>query len=210
MKKYVKILYQIVDDIYLIAKNIPNEDNSDIKEYFNYDIYIADSFINVVNFHQYSFDKDTNYCTLVFEFLSVLSSCIELILYILKNKDIYIPRFIYMIRNVEDYYSFEYKQSNIFFKKIKFFNSLFSLNIKKSTPLFCILSKKAKTEYTQNNDNFYDVFLRLFLNLNKVVENQATLNQVFFQNIHKNIFYEYYDSFIPIAFSLIKLCLASI
>ena len=201
MKKYVKILYQIVDDIYLIAKNIPNEDNSDIKEYFNYDIYIADSFINVVNFHQYSFDKDTNYCTLVFEFLSVLSSCIELILYILKNKDIYIPRFIYMIRNVEDYYSFEYKQSNIFFKKIKFFNSLFSLNIKKSTPLFCILSKKAKTEYTQNNDNFYDVFLRLFLNLNKVVENQATLNQVFFQKIHKNIFYEYYDSFIPIAFS---------
>ncbi len=39
------------------------------------------------------------------------------------------------------------------------------------------------------------------MNLNKVVDNQDTLNQVFFQKIHKNIFYEYYDSFIPFAFS---------
>ncbi len=202
MKKYIKILYQIVDDIYLIAKNLSlNEENSELKEYFNYDVYIADSFINVVNFHQYNIEKDNNYCNFIYEFLSILSSCIELILYILKNKDIYIPRFIYMIRIFEDYYSFEYKQSNIFIKKIKLFNSVFSLNIKNSTPLFCILSKKAKTEYTQNNDNFYDVFLRLFLNLNKVVDNQDTLNQVFFQKIHKNIFYEYYDSFIPFAFS---------
>ena len=202
MKKYIKILYQIVDDIYLIAKNISsNEESNELKEYFNYDVYIADSFINVVNFHQYNLEKDNNYCNFIYEFLSILSSCIELILYILKNKDIYIPRFIYMIRIFEDYYSFEYKQSNIFIKKIKLFNSVFSLNIKNSTPLFCILSKKAKTEYTQNNDNFYDVFLRLFLNLNKVVDNQDTLNQVFFQKIHKNIFYEYYDSFIPFAFS---------
>ena len=201
MKKYIKILYQIVDDVYLIAKNLSNDESSELKEYFNYDVYIADSFINVVNFHQYNLEKDINYCNLINEFLSILSSCIELILYILKNKDIYIPRFIYMIRIFEDYYSFEYKQSNIFIKKIKLFNSVFSLNIKYSTPLFCILSKKAKTDYTQNNDNFYDVFLRLFLNLNKVVDNQDTLNQVFFQKIHKNIFYEYYDSFIPIAFS---------
>ena len=96
---------------------------------------------------------------------------------------------------------FEYKESNMFIKKVKEFNSLISLKTKDCYPLLCFLSKKEQTKYTISNDNFYDVFLRLFLNLNKVVDSKDKLNEVFLHKIHKNIFYEYYDSFILIAFS---------
>ena len=56
-------------------------------------------------------------------------------------------------------------------------------------------------QYTISNDNFYDVFIRLFLNLHKVVDNKTSLNEAFFQKIHKNIFFDYYDSFVPICFT---------
>jgi hypothetical protein len=111
-------------------------------------------------------------------------------------------RFVYIIRTKNDcYYSWEYKNGNIFIKRIKDFNSLFTLNIKNSIPLFCFLSKKEKDN--QNNgentdDNFYDVFIRLFLNLNKVAKNQD-LNKEFFKKIHKNIFRDL--SFDLVAFS---------
>ena len=209
MKKYVKILYSLIDNIFMIAKNIRNEneinendENEQDNEYYNYDIYIADSFIAVANYHMYNIEEDQNYNKIIFEFLSILSSCIEAILYILKNKDIYIPKFIYLIRTSKDiYYMFEYKESNIFIKKVKEFKSLMSLSLKDCYPLFCFLSKKTETKYTISNDNFYDVFLRLFLNLNKVVDSKDKLNELFLQKIHKNIFYEYYDSFVLIAFS---------
>ena len=209
MKKNVKIMYNLVDDLFMIAKNIKNDndiiendDNDQENEYYNYDIFIADSFIAIANYHIYDIKEDEKYSTIIFEFLSILSSCIEFILYILKNKDIYIPKFIYLLRTVkDDYYMFEYKESNMFFKKVKEFNSLISLNIKETYPLFCFLSKKPKTKYTISNDNFYDIFLRLFLNLNKVVESKEKLNEIFLQKVHKNIFDEYYDSFILIAYS---------
>ena len=209
MKKNVKIIYSLIDNIYMIAKNIKhendiieNEDNEQENEYYNYDIYIADSFIAVANYHRYNIEDDNNYNIIIFEFLSILSSCIEAILYILKNKDIYIPKFIYLIRTTKDnYYLFEYKESNMFIKKVKEFNTLIKLNTKECYPLFCLLSQKTETKYTVSNDNFYDVFLRLFLNLNKVVEPKEKLNEVFLQKIHKNIFYGYYDSFLLIAFS---------
>ena len=208
MKRSVKIMYTLIDDLYMIAKNIKNEneidndENDEENEYYNYDIYIGDSFIAVCNFHQYDIKEDQKYNKIIYEFLSILSSCIEFILYILKNKDIYIPKFLYLLRTKKDnYYIFEYKESNMFIKKIKEFNSLISLNTKDCYPLFCFLSKKTQTNYTVSNDNFYDVFLRLFLNLNKVVESNLKLNEVFMHKIHKNIFYEYYDSFILIAFT---------
>ena len=210
MKRSVKIMYTLIDDLYMIAKNIKNEneindndDNDEENEYYNYDVYIGDSFIAVCNFHQYDIKEDQKYNKIIYEFLSILSSCIEFILYILKNKDIYIPKFLYLLRTKKDnYYIFEYKESNMFIKKIKEFNSLISLDTKDCFPLFCFLSKKMQTNYTVSNDNFYDVFLRLFLNLNKVVESNLKLNEVFMHKIHKNIFYEYYDSFI-LFFSLI-------
>ena len=208
MKKSVKIMYNLVDDLFMIAKNIKNDndiienDENEENEYYNYDIFIADSFIAVANYHMYNIKEDEKYSIIIFEFLSILSSCIEFILYILKNKDIYIPKFVYLIRTTkDDYYIFEYKESHMFIKKVKEFTSLMSLNIKDCFPLLCFLSKKTQTKYTVSNDNFYDIFLRLFLNLNKVVESKEKLNEVFLQKVHKNIFYEYYDSFILIAFS---------
>jgi hypothetical protein len=209
MKKTVKTMYNVIDDLFMIAKNIKidndgneGEENDQDNDYFNYDVYIADNFIAVSNYHLYDSKKDTNYSKVIFEFLSILSSCVELILYILKNKDIYISKFVYLIRTTkDDYYFFEYKNSNMFIKKVKEFDSLMTLNVKECYPLFCFISKKTETKYTISNDNFYDVYLRLFLNLNKVVETREKLNEIFLQKVHKNIFYEYYDSFLLIAYS---------
>ena len=209
MKKTVKTMYNVIDDLFMIAKNIKidndgneGEENDQDNDYFNYDVYIADNFIAVSNYHLYDSKKDTNYSKVIFEFLSILSSCVELILYILKNKDIYISKFVYLIRTTkDDYYIFEYKNSNMFIKKVKEFDSLMTLNVKECYPLFCFISKKTETKYTISNDNFYDVYLRLFLNLNKVVETREKLNEIFLQKVHKNIFYEYYDSFLLIAYS---------
>ncbi len=198
MKKHAKLLYQNIDDVYMIAK--ANQDKD--KDPFNFDIYIADDFLAVANFHLYDAKNDIKYTKLINDFISILSSCIELILFILKSKDIYIPRFIFIERTIEDkYYSFEYKSCNIFIKEMKYFESLFTFNFKNGLPLFCLISKKENSQFTFSNDNFYDVFLRLFLNLNKVVDDQSSLNEIFMQKIHKNLFFEYYDSFYPIFFS---------
>ena len=197
LKKTSKLLYQNIDEIYLITKTTNNE-------VFNYDIYIADDYLAIANFHQYDYHNEinNNFSNLIYEFISVLSSCIDLIIHILKKKDIYIPRFIYIIRTGNDnYYSFEYKKSNIFIKKIHHFTSLFYFTPKHGLPVLCLLSNKKNSQYTISNDNFYDVFIRLFLNLHKVVDNKTSLNEAFFQKIHKNIFFDYYDSFVPICFT---------
>lgn len=205
IKKTVKLLYQLVDDIYMIAKsgNNSNDKKGNSKnESYNYDIYIADNYIAIANFQLYDYKNDVKYANLINDFIDILSSCIELILYILKNKDIYIPRFIFLEKTMnERYFSFEYKSCNIFIKELKSFDSLFNYNFKNGIPLFCLISKKENSEFTFSNDNFYDVFLRLFLNLNKVVDEQNSLNEIFMQKIHKNLFFEYYDSFYPIFFS---------
>src|SRR5574344_1127849 len=121
MKKVSKMIYPIVDDVYMITKSKRDKNTNDIQ---NFDIYIADNYIGVINYHQYDLSNDKNHSSFIYEFLSVLSSSIELILYVLKNKDIYIPRFVYIIRtHNEQYYSFEYKSTNIFVKQIKHFDS---------------------------------------------------------------------------------------
>ena len=104
--------------------------------------------------------------------------------------------------NINDkYFYFEYKNTNIFIKQIKDFDSLIFFNSKKAMPLLCLLPKIPESEYTMSVDNFYDVYLRLFLNLNKVEQQKDKLSQIFLYKIHKNIFYENYDSIILIAFS---------
>lgn len=209
-KKVSKKFYQYIDDIYMISKtsstttinngNHSQHDNSS-NDYYNYDIFIADNFIAVSNFHKYNVNNDIRYNTLIYEFISILSSCIDLILLILKKKDIYIPRFIYIVHTHHNKcFSFEYKMSNIFIKKLNNFTSLFNYNTKRSLPLVCLLSQKQKSQYTISNDNFYDVFMRLFLNLHKVADMQTHLNEAFFHKIHKNIFLDYYDAFIPVCF----------
>ena len=202
LKSTTKRLFSIVDNFYLIAKRTKNnEDDENDKENFNYDIYIADDFISVANYHKYN-DKINNYSDIVYEFLTCLSSCIELIIYCLRSKDIYLEKFFYIMGNINDkYFYFEYKNTNIFIKQIKDFDSLIFFNSKKAMPLLCLLPKIPESEYTMSVDNFYDVYLRLFLNLNKVEQQKDKLSQIFLYKIHKNIFYENYDSIILIAFS---------
>jgi hypothetical protein len=88
--------------------------------------------------------------------------------------------------------------SNIFIKKLKSYDSLLLLNAKKSIPLFCLLVDKDNNEF--NTEHFLDLFLRLFLNLNKVIESNK-LNETFFEKIHKNMFFQNYDIYKLIALS---------
>ena len=208
MKSYVNSVYDYIDDLLLIAKCINNNNDlsmnnsSFYEDSFNYDIYINQKYISVCNYHKYRYKDDKNYQILIYDFLSTISSCIELIIYLLKYKDMFVNKFIYIVRTSEDaHFSFEYKNSNIFFKKLKEFDSLISLDVKKSYPLLCLLSNKKETEYTESNNNFYDLFLRLFLNLNKVADDKDKLIQLFLQKIHKSIFYQYYDNFIITAYT---------
>ena len=222
MQQLQQSISNIVDDFFFISKksshftknndnnssdNKPNKENNENhsnNEYFNYDCFIGDDFVGVLNNHQYDVYPDikNNYNKLICDYLSVLSSCLELIYFVLKSKNIFILRFVYILRTKNDaYYSWEYKNSNIFVKKIRDFTSLFTLNIKNSIPLFCFLSKKEnQISGAGGDDNFYDVFLRLFLNLNKVVDSKE-LNTEFFRKIHKNIFNDYYSSYELVAFS---------
>ena len=207
MKNSIQLVYDSIDNLLLIAKcinvsgDVSNNNYSDADS-FNYDVYISEKYISVCNYHKYPYKNDNNFKLLIYDFLSVISSCIELIIYLLKYKDLYINKFIYIIRTIDDaYFSFEYKNSNLFFKKLKEFDSLISLDVKKCYPLLCILSNKKETEYTESNNNFYDLFLRLFLNLNKVADDKNKLIQIFLQKIHKSIFYQYYDSFILTGFT---------
>ena len=205
MKNYVQSVYDNIDNLLLIAKCINNDTNSSINnadESFNYDIYINQKYIAVGNYHKYQYKNDDKLKLLIYDFLSVISSCIELIIYLLKYKDIIISKFIYIIRTSDDgHYSFEYKNTNLFFKKLKEFDSLISLDTKKSYPLLYMKSNKNEADYTESNENFYDLFLRLFLNLNKVANDKEKLVQIFLQKIHKSIFYQYYDSFTLTAFT---------
>ena len=201
LKSTVKKLFAVVDEYFLIAKRIKINSVGD-KESVNYDIYISDEHIAVVNYHQYNHKKKDHYYELVYEFLSCLSSCIELIIYSLRSKDIYLDKFFYILRTLNDkYFVFEYKESNIFFKKIKEYDSLLFFNPKKAEPLLCLFPKMPESDYTMSISNFYDLYLRLFLNLNKVEEKKDKLSQIFLYKIHKNIFYENYDSIILISFS---------
>ena len=187
-------------------KNIKDikESENNSNEYYNYDFFIGDDYVGILNNHQYdiNIDSQNNYNQLIYEYLSVLSSCLELIYFLLKSKNIFILRFVYIIRTKNElYYSWEFKNGNIFIKKVKDFTSLFTLNIKNCIPLFCFLSKTEKNNnniFEGNDDNFYDIFIRLFLNLNKVVKNQE-LNIEFLKKVYKNIFKE--CSFELVAFS---------
>ena len=203
MKSSIQSVYDSIDNLLLIAKCINNDTSFNYNnESYNYDIYINPKFVSVCNYHIYQYKNDNNYKSLIYNFLSVVSNCIELIIYLLKYKEMSINKFIYIIRTSDDaHFSFEFKNSNIFFKKIKEFDSLISLDIKRSYPLLCLLSNKKETEYIESNNNFYDLFLRLFLNLNKITDDKDKLIQLFLQKIHKSIFYQYYDSFILTGFT---------
>ena len=205
MKCYVQSVYDNIDNLLLIAKCINNDIDSSINNFddsFNYDIYINQKYIAICNYHKYHYKNDDKLKLLIYGFLSVISSCIELIIYLLKYKDICVNKFIYIIRTSDDaHYSFEYKNTNIFFKKLKEFDSLISLDVKKCYPLLFMKSNKNETNYTESNDNFYDLFLRLFLNLNKVADDKEKLVQLFLQKVHKSIFYQYYDTFTLTAFT---------
>ena len=68
MKKTVKYMYNVIDDLFMIAKNIKldndgneNDENDQDNDYYNYDVYIADNFIAVSNYHLYDPKKDLNY-----------------------------------------------------------------------------------------------------------------------------------------------------
>ena len=198
MESYIFSLYDTIDELLLIAKLF----NENAIDNYNYDVHINKKYINVFNYHKYDIKKDIKGENLIYDFISVISSCVELIIYILKYKEIIIDKFIYIMKTTEDeYFSFEYKNTNIFFKKLKEFESLIMPNLKKSFPLLCLLSNKKETDYTESNSNFCDVFLRLFLNLHKVSENKENLLQIFLQKIHKSIFYQYYENFDLIAFN---------
>ena len=209
------ILLNMIDDFFLVTKTfgsinrVPNQNKinnnkitkSVINEHYNYDFFIGDDFVGVLNNRLYDFNSDinNNFSNLIYDFLSVLSSCLELIYFILKIKSIFILRFVYIIHTKDNcYYSLEIKNWNFFIKKMTDFSSLFTANIKISKPLFCLLKKKINVNNAKNideamEDNFYDIFLRLFLNLNKVVKKEE-LNQEFFIKLHKNIFKDYlYD-----------------
>ena len=60
----------------------------------------------------------------------------------------------------DKYYFFEYKNSNIFIKQIKDFDSLIFFNEKKANPLLCLLPKIPESEYTMSIDNFYELVNR--------------------------------------------------
>ena len=206
------ILLNMIDDFFLVTKTINKEYNNNtnkpnhnlitkaslLNEYYNYDFFIGDDFIGVSNNHLYDFENDlnNNFSNLIYDFLSVLSSCLEFIYFILKIKSIFILRFVYIVHTKNNcYYSLEIKNWNFFIKKIIDFPSLFTVNIKNSIPLFCLLKNKKEPNMNKGlnevlDDNFYDVFLRLFLNLNKVFKREE-LNKEFLVKLHKNIFKDY-------------------
>ena len=211
------VLLNMIDDFFLVTKTFgsinreyltnKNETNNSkiikslINEHYNYDFFIGDDFVGVLNNRLYDFTSDinNNFSNLIYDFLSVLSTCLEFIYYILKIKCIFILRFVYIIHAKNNcYYSLEIKNWNFFIKKMTDFSSLFTANIKISKPLLCFIKKKINANAAKNideamEDNFYDIFLRLFLNLNKVVKKEE-LNQEFFKKLHKNIFKDYlYD-----------------
>ena len=198
IKDEAKQIYNCIDNYFLVSDY---KKNGDI---YKYDLYINKNTTSIVNHIKQEITNDFSH--LISNFISTLSSCIELILYVLKNKEVEPIKFFYIQRIKKDYFYLEYKMANIFIKKLKVFDSLLLFNQKKSVPLLCILSEKQNNESDMdNNDSFLDLFLRLFLNLNKVVESNK-LNETFFEKIHKNMFYQNYDTFKIMAFSYEAFC----
>ena len=186
-----KQIYNFIDNYYLVC------DTKKKEETLKYDLYITKKSIALSN--HLNNEITSNCSQLIYSFISTLSSCVELILYIFKNKEVDPPAKFYYIQKIKKYYYlFEYKMSNIFVKKLKSYDSLLLLNAKKSIPLFCLLVDKENSEFS--NENFLDLFLRLFLNLNKVIEPNK-LNETFFEKIHKNMFFQNYDIFKLMVFS---------
>ena len=186
-------LYTCFDNYFLVCDTKRDDD------VYKYDLYITKNVISIVNY--LSEEITNNFLELINSFITVFSCCTELILYMYEKKELDDPYKFYFIQKIKkDYYCFEYKKASIFAKKLKSFDSLMLLNTKKSIPLFCLLAKEQNNEYIVNNDNLLDLFLRLFLNLNKVVKlNQ--LNENFFEKIHKNMFFQNYDTFTIMTFS---------
>ena len=197
VKSGPKQIYKYVDNYFLVCDKKKNE------EIFKYDLFITKNYVSLSNNITQEITND--FSQLIYNFISVLSSCIEMIIYIFKKKETDPPKFYYIQKVAKDYYLFEYKMANIFIKKLKSFDSLLLLNPKKSIPLFCLLAEKQNSDYIVTNDCFFDLFLRLFLNLNKVVS-QNKLNENFFEKIHKNLFYENYDILKLMSFSYEAFC----
>ena len=133
MKNMQVVILNMIDDFFLVTKtldsiNIDNINNqkrtnynkitkSILNEYYNYDFFIGDDYIGVLNNHLYNanIDINNNFVNLIYDFLSVLSSCLELIYFILKIKSIFILRFIYIIHTKDNcYYCLEIKNWNFF------------------------------------------------------------------------------------------------
>ena len=187
-----KHIFNYVDNFFLVC------DKKKKEEIFKYNLFISKNYISLSN--NINQEISIDFSQLIYSFISVLSSCIEMVIYILKKKEVDPLKFYYIQKVSKDYYLFEYKMANVFIKKLKSFDSLLLLNPKKSIPLFCLLAKKQNNDYIVTNDSFLDVFLRLFLNLNKVVTKDK-LNENFFEKIHKNLFHENYDILQMMTFS---------
>ena len=192
IKEDAKQIYNNIDNYYLVCDKKRDED------IFKYDLYITKNMISIVN--HLNLEITNEFSKFIYSFISTMSSCIELILYILKNKETDPNKFFYLQNVNKDYYFFEYKTKNIFIKKLKTFDSLLLFNPKKSIPLFCFLCEIQNNEDIDDIETFPDLFLRLFLNLNKVVD-ANNLNQDFFEKIHKSMFFENYDNYKLMAFS---------
>ena len=195
IKENSKQIYNCIDNYFLVC------DTKKEGEIYKYDLYISLHYISLVNY--LSFEVTQNFLELINTFITVFSSCVELILYIYDKKENETsgPKKFYYIQKIKkDYYLFEYKKTNIFVKILRNFESLLLLNPKKTIPLLCLLAKESTNKYIANTDNFLDLFLRLFLNLHKVVDINE-LNETFFEKIHKNIFYQNYDRFTIMSFS---------
>ena len=192
-----KQIFNYVDNYFLVC------DKKNKEETFKYDLFITKHYISLSNNIAQEITND--FSQLIYSFISVLSSCIEMVIYILKKKEVDTPKFYYIQKVEKDHYLFEYKMANIFIKKLKSFDSLLLLDPKKSIPFFCLLAERQNSDYIVTNDCFLDLFLRLFLNLNKVVEKNK-LNENFFEKIHKNLFSENYDILQLMAFSYEAFC----
>ena len=187
-----KQIYNFIDNYYLVCDK--KKDN----DIFKYDLYITKTSIYLVN--NITQEITSDFSILIYSFISTLSSCIELIFFILKNKENDPQKFYYIQKIKNDYYFFIYKKRSFFIKKLQVFDSLLLFDPKKSVPLFCLLADNRYADDMENIENFQDLFLRLFLNLNKVVEKDK-LNENFFEKIYKNLFFENYEIYKIITFS---------
>ena len=187
-----KQIYNFIDNYYLVCDKKKNDD------VFKYDLYITKTSIYLVN--NITQEITSDFSILIYSLISTLSSCIELIFFILKNKENDPQKFYYIQKIKNDYYFFIYKKRSFFIKKLQVFDYLLLFDPKKSVPLFCLLADNRYADDMENIENFQDLFLRLFLNLNKVVEKDK-LNENFFEKIHKNLFFENYEIYKIITFS---------